>query len=112
MKLHPRGLILAALLGALACGGSNQDDVAGPENTLQITVVGSGSVRDGGGFFDCPAVRCLGDATPGLTIELTATAAAGKAFVGWSGACASAGANLKCSVTINGHVSVTATFTL
>jgi uncharacterized repeat protein (TIGR02543 family) len=108
MKLHPKGLILAALLGALGCGGSDQDDVAGPENTLQINVTGPGSVKDGGGWFDCPAVRCFGDATPGISIELTATPAAGKTFAGWSGACT--GTNAKCSVVISGHVTVTATF--
>lgn len=112
-------MVLVALTVWMGCGGAGDGGggggMAGPDNTLLITIVGQGSVRDAGGYFNCGTSGplgtgvCYGDASPGLVENLTATAAAGATFTGWSGSCS--GSAPACSVTINGHMTVTATFT-
>ena len=46
---------------------------------------------------------------PGTLVSLTATAASGSIFAGWSGACSGTGS---CTVTMNANATVTATFNL
>jgi hypothetical protein len=55
---------------------------------------------------DC-AVSCTTEWDQGSSAALTATPAAGKRFVGWSGACTG---RLTCSVTLAAPVAVSATF--
>jgi hypothetical protein len=71
---------------------------------LTVSVAGDGSVSGGG--ISCPGT-C--SAYPiGTVVTLTATAASGHTFAGWSGACSGTGA---CEVTIGPDQAVTATFT-
>ena len=59
----------------------------GSTTTLQVTTAGSGSGSVNGGGIACPTA-CVTAAPLGTSVALTATAAAGSAFAGWSGACA------------------------
>jgi Divergent InlB B-repeat domain len=74
---------------------------------LTITKAGSGS-----GTVECNtgsgAGACASEYNAGTVVTLTATAAAGSTFAGWSGACTGTGS---CEVTISAAKSVTATFT-
>jgi uncharacterized delta-60 repeat protein len=68
---------------------------------------GSGSVQSSPQGIDCGA-SCSGPFDDGSRVTLTATAAAGSAFVGWSGAgCSGTDA---CALTMSADQTVTATF--
>ncbi|HEU5317224.1 MAG TPA: hypothetical protein VFX49_14030 [Chloroflexota bacterium] len=76
--------------------------------TLAVTKAGTGA----GTVTSSPAgINCGADCSElyneGTVVNLTAVAAAGSVFTGWSGACAGTGA---CSVTMNAAKGVTATF--
>ena len=80
-------------------------------NTLTVTKAGNGSgtVTSNVGGINCGAT-CGASYANGTVVTLTATAAAGSIFVGWSGAgCAGTGT---CVVTMNSAQGVTATFAL
>ena len=87
-------------------------EIAGapPGPTLTVTRAGdgSGSVTSSPGGITCPA-DCSEAYAGGTTVTLTATAASGSAFVGWSGGCTGSG---PCVVTMDANVLVTATFSL
>jgi len=68
---------------------------------------GSGSVQSAPGGIACPA-SCSGSFDDGVGVTLTATAAGGSQFTGWSGAgCSGSGA---CTVSMTSDRTVTATF--
>ncbi len=68
---------------------------------------GAGSVQSSPHGIDCGA-SCTGPFDDGSGVTLTATAAAGSAFAGWSGAgCSGEGA---CALTMSADQTVTATF--
>jgi len=67
---------------------------------------GTGSVSSSPSGIACPSA-CSANFTSGTVVTLTATAAAGSTFAGWSGACSGTGT---CSVTMSAAESVTATF--
>ena len=79
---------------------------------VQLTVAkagaGTGSVTSPAGI-DCGAT-CQTTVANGTSVTLTAAAAGGSAFAGWSGACT--GAATTCTVAMNAAKSATATFTL
>ena len=78
-----------------------------PQLTVNKAGDGDGSVASSPGDIDCGAT-CTAAFVPSTPVTLTATAAAGSSFTGWSGACT--GTDL-CAVTIDADSAITATFT-
>jgi hypothetical protein len=79
-----------------------------PQQTLSVTFAGTGggSVSDGASL-NC-AASCQHQYSQGAVVHLTAAAAAGSSFAGWSGGgCSGTGT---CTVTMSSDQSVTATF--
>ena len=76
--------------------------------TVSKLGTGSGTVTSNPGGIDCGAT-CTASYLADTVVNLSAAAAAGSSFTGWSGACSGAGA---CAVTMSAAQSVTATFTL
>jgi uncharacterized repeat protein (TIGR02543 family) len=74
--------------------------------TLTVSKNGSGTVTGQG--INCGA-DCTEVCSAGSTVTLTATAATGYTFTGWSGGCSGTGT---CIVSLNAAKTVTATFTL
>jgi hypothetical protein len=76
--------------------------------TLSVTRTGvaGGSVTSNPTGVNC-GTDCSEAFASGTTVRLTATAPAGVAFAGWTGACTGTGA---CSVTMTANASVTANF--
>lgn len=74
--------------------------------TLNVNKAGSGS-----GTVSGTGIACGGDCSEtynaGTQVTLTATAASGSTFAGWSGACSGTGS---CALTMNSSKTVTATF--
>ena len=77
--------------------------------TGATTGTGSGTVTSAPAGIACGA-SCQSSFGDGSSVTLTAVAAAGSSFTGWSGACT--GASATCSVAMSAARSVTATFTL
>jgi glucose/arabinose dehydrogenase len=76
---------------------------------LTVTAQGPGTVVSQPAGISCgPSATCPAVFSPGTAVALTATAAAGATFSGWSGACAGTTA---CTVTMSVARAVTATFT-
>jgi hypothetical protein len=86
-------------------GADSGGDVSGPQ-TLTVSVTGSGAVSSAPGGIDC-GTACTAQFAANSSVTLTATPAAGSAFVGWSGDCTGAGA---CMVTMDGAKTATASF--
>jgi peptidoglycan/xylan/chitin deacetylase (PgdA/CDA1 family) len=82
-----------------------------PPLALNVAKAGSGSgvVTSSSAGIDCGAF-CQTSFADGVSVTLTAVAAAGSSFTGWSGACS--GTSTTCTVSMNGARSVTATFSL
>lgn len=84
--------------------------VENPKYTLTVATEGSGSVTsDDGQIIDCPDNNCSNDYYEGTQIVLTATAADGAVFQGWSGECTDS--QPTCTVDMDQARNVTATFT-
>jgi List-Bact-rpt repeat protein len=75
---------------------------------LSVSLAGSGTgtVTSSPAGINCPTV-CSANFSSGQSVTLTATAASGSSFTGWSGACSGTGT---CTVTMSSKQSVTATF--
>jgi hypothetical protein len=89
----------------------NKAQVVDIGHTLTVTKSGSGSgtVTSSPAGVACGA-GCVGSFATGSSVTLTANAAAGSRFAGWSGGgCSGTGT---CHVTMNADKAVTATFTL
>jgi hypothetical protein len=84
--------------------------VAEPPSEFALTVVpagtGSGTVTSSPAGINC-GIDCSEAYATGTEVTLTATAASGSTFSGWSGDCAGTGA---CKVTMSQARNVTATF--
>jgi hypothetical protein len=80
-----------------------------PNPTLSVARSGNGAGTVSGGGIDCGST-CQNSYTPGTSVTLTATAAAGSVFTGWSGACG--GGAPTCTLTMDVDKGVTATFEL
>jgi uncharacterized repeat protein (TIGR02543 family) len=74
--------------------------------TIAKTGSGSGTVSSTPAGIDCGAT-CSLSFLQGAVVNLTASAATGSSFAGWTGACTGTGA---CSVTMDAAKNVTATF--
>lgn len=112
MKTSLRSLFLFLLcfglyqFGGTGCGKGNADITTFP---LSLVIVGNGSVSSSPDGIDC-SVDCSEDFEAGTLVTLTATAAPGFQFTGWSGGgCSGTGT---CVVTVESDTTVTATFTI
>ena len=77
---------------------------------LNVTLAGNGTVTSSPAGISCPSINCSANFASGTTVTLTATAAAGATFAGWSSAaCSGTGT---CSINMTAAQSVTATFNL
>src|SRR5512143_100056 len=83
--------VLCALVAG-ACGGGGGDEVAGPQNTVEVVLAGTGHGRvwcpHGG--IDCPTACGPVDWTPGAMAPFIARADSASTFAGWSGAASGA----------------------
>jgi len=77
------------------------------QQTSVIALTGSGTVVSDKPGLACPA-ECTNTWDTGTQFTLTAAAASGSRFAGWSGACSGTGTS--CSVTMDGAKSIAATF--
>jgi hypothetical protein len=104
-----RRTVYVLVLVAAGCGDIRLSADAGSET---LTVVrdgnGSGSVTSSPAGIDCGS-DCSESYARGSSVTLTATAAPGSTFTGWSGECSGTG---PCTVTISSAASVTATFVI
>jgi len=77
--------------------------------TFTVNETGSGTVTSADGAINCTngTGTCSASYASGTGVTLTATAAAGNTFTGWSGACS--GKN-PCNVTMTGNLTANATF--
>jgi uncharacterized repeat protein (TIGR02543 family) len=81
-----------------SAGGSGSGTITGPGIACNI----AGNGQNG---------SCSNDFANGTVVTLTAAATAGHTFAGWTGACAGAGNNAVCNVTMSAARAVTAAFT-
>src|SRR5689334_2230541 len=108
-----------AVAGFLAaCGGGDSSKTAGetsnPTSTtaaqtaaVVISIGGSGAVTSSPAGLDCVGPNgCTRSFPLGTTVALSAAAASGQTFIGWTGACS--GSALKCAVVANGTQNVSA----
>jgi uncharacterized repeat protein (TIGR02543 family) len=77
-----------------------------PTFALTVANVGAGSVSSNPSGINCGTV-CTANFPQATSVVLTATAASGSSFAGWSGACTGTGT---CTVTMDAIKNVTATF--
>ncbi|MGB6481006.1 MAG: hypothetical protein WBF15_18085, partial [Candidatus Sulfotelmatobacter sp.] len=85
---------------------------AGPQPILTVDFAGTGTGTVTGGISCSTPSSCSEQFTTGATVVVTATAAAGSTFAGWSGCSSTSGTNSSvCSVLLEIDTTVTATFT-
>lgn len=90
-------------------GGACAGNVCKALHTLTVALAGTGagSVQGSAVGIDC-GPSCSADVAEGITVQLSASAASGSTFSGWSGGgCSGTGT---CAVTVSAAVTVTATF--
>ena len=94
------GILCAVLLGA----------AANASNTLTVTLNGTstGTVTSNPAGISCKPT-CSASFATGTQVKVTAVAASGSYFAGWSGACKGTST---CTLTMNSNLSATATFNL
>jgi uncharacterized repeat protein (TIGR02543 family) len=81
------------------------------DTKLTVTVVGNGTVT-GGGITCGSGSTCQSPEPPGSFVTLTATAASGYIFTGWSGTGTCSGSSTTCTIQMTESKMVTATFQL
>jgi uncharacterized repeat protein (TIGR02543 family) len=75
--------------------------------SVTVATVGKGSVSSADRVISC-GNRCTESVNNGASVTLTASAASGYVFAGWSGACD--GNQPTCTLSVNDQLNVTATF--
>jgi uncharacterized repeat protein (TIGR02543 family) len=75
--------------------------------TLSVATAGAGTVTSLPSGINC-GTNCSASYASGTNVTLTASAASGYVFSGWSGACSGPGAS--CTVSMTGARSATVTF--
>jgi uncharacterized repeat protein (TIGR03803 family) len=115
---HPEaGLIMDGagnLYGTTFNGGTSGNGLVFALNletnayTLSVSKTGSGTVTSSPSGIDCGST-CSASFDAGTQVTLTASAASGSTFGGWSGACSGTGT---CTLMMNSNQSVTAAFSL
>jgi hypothetical protein len=78
----------------------------GPTSTLTVSIAGAGHGTVSGSGISCPG-NCSSGYADGTSVTLSAVAATGSTFAGWSGGCSGTGS---CTVTISADQTITATF--
>lgn len=105
--------VVVLVCGTLACDSSTAPTLH--QFTLTIAGTGSGEIAfnvPGASGSTCTAVTttsCTARYSSSELVTLSATAAEGSVFAGWSGSCTGTGA---CALVMSGSRAVTATFTL
>ena len=104
-------LIIGLIFSLTNCGGTSSSNGGGGSTQSQLSVAfiggGSGTVISNPAGINCTS-GCSANFNTGTMVTLTAAAAQGSVFAGWSGACTGTGT---CVVTLNSNQSVTAKFT-
>jgi hypothetical protein len=101
------GFLAAAALGGLtACPAGHQKATTRFSLTVSSGGSGGGTVSSAPAGIDC-GTTCAHDFAAGTSVTLTATAASGSVFTGWTGACAGDGS---CVVAMSAASVVTASF--
>jgi hypothetical protein len=93
----------------LPAGGATVPANIFPQPVLTLTVSGNGDVDDIA-EFSCRQNTCQSIVQNGTKLTLNAHPDPGSTFAGWGGACAGAGTNLACTLTMNADKTVTAQF--
>ena len=78
-----------------------------PDNSLSVAIVGAGTVTSSDGGINCGS-DCSESYSPATTVTLSAAAAPGSVFSGWSGACG--GTTPTCTLRVSESRAVTANF--
>ena len=94
------------IVGAVGTGGADPTLPGPPQYTMIVSLSGNGTGKVSGSGISCPGT-CTTTQNSGATVSLTAAAAPGSVFGGWSGACGGTGT---CTGTLNQTLHVTATF--
>jgi phospholipase C len=89
------------VLGAAAANATNYNV------TVTLKGTSTGTISSSPAGISCKPT-CSGSFTAGTQVQLTAKAASGAFFAGWSGACK--GTARTCTLTVNSNLAVTATF--
>ena len=100
-------ILIATSLSSIALAAQQP---AAPQTTYQLRVKlegsSTGTVASNPAGISCPSA-CTASFSSGTSVKLTAAAAKGAYFAGWSGACKGTGS---CTLTMNANQSATATF--
>jgi hypothetical protein len=94
------------IVGAIGTGGTDPTLPPPPQHSLIVSLAGNGTGTVSGSGIACPGT-CTQTSASGTAVALTATAAPGSTFAGWSGAC---GGRATCTGTLSSDLRVTATF--
>jgi hypothetical protein len=78
-------------------------------DAVLVSKTGSGQVDSADKLISCGS-KCAQNYAAAQSVKLTAKAASGSSFAGWTGACAAFGTQQACTVTVHGGTAVGANF--